>query len=82
MCGGDCDSIFWYLYHKEKILMATTMFDTGLSSTPEISASRAPIINMAPKTALDAVSLQRNIAIGAAIILSGFLIYFFAKNRR
>jgi len=82
MCGGDCDSIFWYLYHKEKILMATTMFDTGLSSTPEISASRAPIINMAPKTALDALSLQRNIAIGAAIVLSGFLIYFFAKNRR
>jgi len=37
---------------------------------------------MAPKTALDAVSMQRNIAIGAAIILSGFLIYFFAKNRR
>ena len=62
--------------------MATTMFDTGLSSTPEISASRSPIINMAPKTALDALSLQRNIAIGAAIVLSGFLIYFFAKNRR
>ena len=62
--------------------MATTMFDTGLSSAPEISASRAPIINMAPKTALDALAMQRNIAIGAAIILSGFLIYFFAKNRR
>ena len=62
--------------------MATTMVDTGLSSTPEISASRAPIINMAPKTALDALAMQRNSAIGAAIILSGILIYFFAKNRR
>ena len=62
--------------------MATTMFDTGTSSIPEISASRAPVINLTSKTALDAVSLQRNIAIGAAIILSGFLIYFFAKTKR
>jgi hypothetical protein len=62
--------------------MATTMFDTGLSSTPQITADRAPVINLTNKTALDAVSMQRNIAIGAAIILSGFLIYFFAKNRR
>jgi hypothetical protein len=58
------------------------MFDTGLSSTPQITADRAPVINLTNKTALDAVSMQRNIAIGAAIILSGFLIYFFAKNRR
>jgi len=62
--------------------MATTMFDTGVSSTPQITADRAPIINLTPKGAVDALSLQRNIAIGAAIILSGFLIYFFAKNRR
>jgi len=62
--------------------MATTMFDTGLSSTPQITADRAPVINLTSKTALDAVSLQRNIAIGAAIILSGFLIYFFAKTKR
>jgi hypothetical protein len=58
------------------------MFDTGVSSTPEISTSRAPVITMTPKAAVDSLSLQRNIAIGAAIILSGFLIYFFAKNRR
>jgi hypothetical protein len=62
--------------------MATTMFSTGTSSVPEISASRAPVINMAPKSALDSVAMQRNIAIGAAILLSGFLIYFFAKTRR
>lgn len=82
MCGWNRDRIFWHLHHKEKILMATTMFDTGLSSTPQITADRAPVINLTNKTALDAVSMQRNIAIGAAIILSGFLIYFFAKNRR
>lgn len=62
--------------------MATTMFDTGTSSVPEISASRAPVINLTSKAAMDAVSLQRNIAIGAAVILSGFLIYFFAKTKR
>lgn len=62
--------------------MATTMFDTGLSSTPEISASRAPVITMTPKAAVDSLSMQRNIAIGVAVVLSGFLIYFFAKSRR
>jgi hypothetical protein len=37
---------------------------------------------MTPKAAVDSLSMQRNIAIGAAIVLSGFLIYFFAKTRR
>jgi hypothetical protein len=62
--------------------MATTMFDTGTSSIPEISASRAPVINLTPKAAVDSLSMQRNIAIAAAVVLSGFLIYFFAKSRR
>ncbi|NDE14679.1 hypothetical protein EBZ80_07090 [bacterium] len=62
--------------------MATTLFSTTPDGqTPTLSVS-TPNLPSAIKQTTDALAMQRNIAIGAAIILSGFLIYFFAKTRR
>jgi hypothetical protein len=62
--------------------MAVSLFSTTADSQSPVVSVSTPSLPASIKQSQDAIAMQRNIAIGAAVVLSGFLIYFFAKSRR